>query len=58
MKLTPYQRIVRNAAQGRGVRLSVVETQGLALDAAIWQLAQHDDDADHLKGDAPTEGDE
>lgn len=43
-KLTPYQRIVRNAEQGRGVRLSADETSEMALDAAIWQLAQHDDD--------------
>lgn len=42
-KLSPYQRIVRNAKEARGVNLSAYETCEMALDSAILELAAHDD---------------
>jgi hypothetical protein len=44
MKLTPYQRIVRAADQGKGVRLTAHECIDLSLDHAIEQRALMDDE--------------
>lgn len=45
-KLSPYQRIMRNAAKGRGVRLSAEETFAMSLDEAVAQCAVNDDEYD------------
>ena len=42
--LTPYQRIVRAAARGKGVVLSSDEVQAMSIDSAISQLAENDDE--------------
>ncbi len=57
MRLSPYQRIVRAAKAGRGVRLSADETFSLAHDDAIATVAaQDDEDPDWAeKIDAPDE---
>ena len=43
-KLTPYQRIVRAAKTGTGVRLTADEAWQMARDTAILQRAEWDDD--------------
>ena len=43
-KLTPYQRIVRAAKVGAGVRLTADEVWKMARDTAILQRAEWDDD--------------
>mgnify|MGYP000296510414 CR=1 FL=1 len=45
-KLTPYQRIMREAQRGRGVRLSADDVWALSFDDAISTRASHDDEAD------------
>lgn len=45
MSLSPYQRIMRAADKGRGVRLSAEDCRSMALDSAIVQLAENDDEA-------------
>lgn len=42
-KLTPYQRIMRAAKAGQGVRLSAAEVAWLARDHAIITCARKDD---------------
>lgn len=44
MPLTPYQRIMRAANEGRGIRLSALEVRQLSLDDAIQTVARNDDD--------------
>ena len=41
--MTPYQRIMRAALEGRGLRLSAREVIGMAGDYAISALAEGDD---------------
>lgn len=43
-KLTPYQRIMRAAAQGCGLRLTADEVEELAGDDAIEAVARGDDE--------------
>lgn len=43
-RLTPYQRIVRAAEKGRGVRLTVAEVFALSRDHAIYSRAEGDDE--------------
>ncbi len=43
---SPYQRIIRNAKAGRGVRLDAAETWDLAHDDAIETAAYNDDESD------------
>lgn len=43
VKKTPYQRIIRAAHKGVGVRLSPDECRALAMDGAIEQSASNDD---------------
>lgn len=43
-RLTPYQRIVRAAREGRGVRITAREAQEMARDTAIRDLAMNDDE--------------
>lgn len=50
-KLSPYQRIVRNARKGRGVRLSVDEVRDMSMDGAIEQVATNDDVSDEERAD-------
>ena len=45
-KLSPYQRIVRAAKEGKGVHLSGDEVFAMALDDAIETMAYNDDEAD------------
>ena len=54
-KLSPYQRIVRNAEKDRGVVLSRDEVHQLAGDSAIYQVAD-DDDAISEGEDSTDEG--
>lgn len=42
--MTPYQRIMRAAEKGRGVRLSADDVRRMAMDHAIVTLAENDDD--------------
>jgi len=44
MKLTPYQRIVKNADQGKGVHLSPGEAWALANDDNIREQSARDDE--------------
>jgi hypothetical protein len=44
---TPYQRILRAAPAGRGVRLSADDVWRLAQDDAIRARAEIDDDPEH-----------
>lgn len=46
MTKSPYQRIVRAAARGTGLRLSAEEVQALSHDTAIRHLAANDDAAE------------
>lgn len=58
-KLTPYQRIVKAAQAGRGVRLSAGETFNMGvLDDAIVQAAERDNERDEegQAGGQETEG--
>jgi len=41
--LTPYQRIMRAADKGVGVRLSAAECLSMSIDNAIFRLADNDD---------------
>ena len=50
-KLTPYQRIVRNAKRGAGVVLSADEVLTLSLDDAIEMRAMLDDRNDEGEPD-------
>lgn len=43
-KLTPHQRIMRAAAECRGIRLSEDEVHQLAMDDAIAAVADSDDE--------------
>jgi hypothetical protein len=43
-RMTPYQRIMRAAKLGKGIRLSAGEAFYLSLDDAIMTRAQLDDD--------------
>jgi len=49
--MTPYQRIMRAAARGTGVRLSADEVAILAVDDAIFIRAELDDDQHPLPRD-------
>lgn len=49
-KLTPYQRIVRNAARGLGVLLTAEEVRDMARDDAIRAVADHDDEESAREG--------
>jgi hypothetical protein len=55
-KLTPYQRIVRNAAPGAGVRLSADEVFEMSLDDAIARRADLDDANDEGMSDDEATG--
>ena len=50
--LTPYQRIMRAAQAGRGVRLSAEDCWAMSRDDAISALAENDDAGECLR-DAP-----
>jgi hypothetical protein len=41
--MTPYQKILRAAERGKGVRLSADDVAHLAQDTAICTVAEHDD---------------
>lgn len=45
-KLSPYQRIMRNAEKNVGVSLSPEEVMALANDSAIQQVAWDEDERD------------
>jgi hypothetical protein len=60
---TPYQRIVRAAEAGRGVRLTAAETRAMSNDDAVSKLASNDDEAERhgchsadLRDCAPCDG--
>lgn len=44
--MSPYQRIIRAARLGRGVRLSADEVAAMIMDDAIETVARNDDEAD------------
>lgn len=48
-KLTPYQRIMRAADAGRGLRLSAEEVLAMSNDSAIVDLSLNDDEDDQLE---------
>jgi hypothetical protein len=45
-KLTPWQRIIRAAKEGKGIRLSADEVYMLSQDDAIEQRARNDDEGE------------
>lgn len=49
--MTPYQRIVRAARRGTGVRLSAADAVALARDEAILAVARGDDERDQMAPD-------
>ena len=51
MKLTVYQRIVRAAERGTGLRLSADDCWALSRDDAITTVASDDDEAQAPGGD-------
>lgn len=55
-RVTPYQRIVRAAATGRGVRLSPEECRMLARDDAISTAADNDDAQEPCPGEGRCHG--
>lgn len=44
--MSPYQRIMKAARDGKGIRLSADEVRQLAEDDAIQQVATEDDERD------------
>lgn len=48
---TPYQRIIKAAKEGKGIRLSPQEVQDLSEDHAISEMAGNDDEIDRLPKD-------
>ena len=46
---SPYQKIVMAAKAGRGVRLSAKECFEMAMDTAIRDLAENDDERESVK---------
>lgn len=48
-RLTPYQRIIRAAQCGKGVRLSAAEVRDMSADHAIMQVAEHDDGGEGIE---------
>ncbi|KKN72043.1 hypothetical protein LCGC14_0414380 [marine sediment metagenome] len=46
IELSPYQRIMRNAYLGKGVRLNAREVMELSFDEAIKTAAAGDDEQD------------
>lgn len=53
-KLTPHQRIMRNAALRKGMRLTPNDVLDLARDGAIEACALNDDEMDEELRRAPT----
>lgn len=47
-KPSPWQRIMRAADRGRGLRLSAEEILQLSMDRAIQQVAENDDEEEIL----------